>query len=255
MNPVSGGTVKADASKPAISVNRIRPAYEQVSDQLIDLIVRGELKPGDRLPVEADLATNFGVSRGTVREALRILASLDLTYVVRGAAGGTFIAERNPAALSAYLETGIGMLSGTEAVSLDELLEARQLLEVPAARLAAERRTEEHIELLRRAVAEEKAVRADEVRYDHHRQFHALILAAAGNRLLNLMTLPVFGVIRTRFVIQPTEADVWHEIDHDHEAILELISDGDGDGAATAMKDHIIRLNSTYRSIAQRVTR
>lgn len=232
----------------ALAVNRIRPAYEQVADQLLDLLVQGSLVPGDRLPVEADLASSFGVSRGTVREALRVLASRNLVYSVRGATGGTFVAECDPAALSAYLETGLGLLSGAEAISLDELLEARQLLEVPAARLAAERRTKEDIELLKKALDEEQAPKSG-IKYQAHRRFHVVLLEASGNRLLHLMTLPIFGVIRSRFVIQPSETELWHDINHDHSEMLQIIIDGDGDRAAEAMTEHLIKLNSTYRAL------
>lgn len=242
--------VPSRATASLDSVSRIRPAYEQVADQLRQLIVQGDLSPGDRLPSEGDVATAFGVSRGTVREALRVLASANLLYSVRGATGGTFVAQSDPTAISEYLETGLGLLSGTEAISLDELLEARELLEVPATQLAAERRTEQHLVDLHRAVEAERAETG--VRFHHHRRFHVLVLEASGNSLLQMMTVPVFGVIRSQFVIQPSERELWAGIDGDHVEILRLIEDGDGDGAAQAMQNHLVRLNAVYRSMGPR---
>ena len=66
-------------------IHRVKKAYEQVHDQLRDLIVRGELPRGQRLPNEAVLASQFGVSRGTVREALRVLAAQNLIRTAKGA--------------------------------------------------------------------------------------------------------------------------------------------------------------------------
>lgn len=194
------------------------------------------------------MAAAFGVSRSTVREALRSLAASNLVYSVRGATGGTFVSESDPAAISEYLETGIGLLSGTEAVPLDALLEARELLEVPAARLAAQRRTLEHLADLRLALDEEEAT-TESVRYRHHRRFHEAVLAAAGNSLLRVMTQPVFGVIGSRFVLAGDQRDMWRAIDGDHAAILAHIESGDGDAAAATMRDHIVRLNAAYRAL------
>lgn len=242
------GTDSKGKIRPTLVVSRIQPVYQQVADQLCELIVEGNLSPGDRLPKEVDLAAAFGVSRGTVREALRVVASRNLIYATRGASGGTFVAEGDAAALTQYLETGIGLLSGNESISLDELLESRQLLEVPATRLAAERRTNQHLEALRVSLDAESQEVETGTRYYHHRRFHALVLAASGNRLIEVMTLPVFGVIRSRFVAHQSE-EFWSEVDDDHVAILDHITAGDGDRAAAAMQEHLLRLNVRYRAL------
>ena len=79
------------AALPAGPVRRVRKAYEQVYDQLRDWIIRGDLSRGARLPSEAVLAREFGVSRGTVREALRVLAAQNLIRTAKGAGGGSFV--------------------------------------------------------------------------------------------------------------------------------------------------------------------
>src|SRR5262249_20886659 len=75
----------------AMSVRRVRKAYEQVADQLRDLILAGELSRGERLPNENMLAREFGVSRATVREALRLLAAQNLIRTAKGAGGGSYV--------------------------------------------------------------------------------------------------------------------------------------------------------------------
>ena len=74
----------------ALRVNRVQPAYQQVADQLRDRILDGSVAAGDRLPTEVELSEIFGVSRSTVREALRVLASRGLIRTTRGTTGGTF---------------------------------------------------------------------------------------------------------------------------------------------------------------------
>ena len=74
-----------------VPVRRVRKAYEQVADQLRELIMTGELAPGERLPNEALLAREFGVSRATVREALRVLAAQNLLRTAKGAGGGSYV--------------------------------------------------------------------------------------------------------------------------------------------------------------------
>jgi GntR family transcriptional repressor for pyruvate dehydrogenase complex len=228
-----------------IPVARIRPAYQQVADQLRELIVGGSLSPGDRLPVESELTAMFGVSRSTIREALRLLGSQDLINTRRGVTGGTFVSETDASEISEFLETRLGLLTGYELISAEELLEARQLLEVPAARLAAHRRSQTQIEAMRAAIDLERGESERGRRFTHHYHFHSALLDAAGNRLVTVMTVPIFRVIRARF-IQSAPSGFLQEVDSDHELILERVAAEDAEGAAKAMAEHLQRLRTTY---------
>lgn len=244
------GAVGADgiAQKPGeIPVSRIKPAYEQVANQLRDLIVSGRLVPGDRLPVEAKLSATFGVSRSTVREALRSLTAQNLVYTSRGVTGGTFVADTTPGLLSSYLETGLSLLSGMDAITAEELLEARELFEVPATRLAAERRTQVHIDNMRAAIERESGAPGRGAKFERNTHFHTIVLDAAGNKLVEVMTVPIFGVIHSRFLRDDVPAGFWGQVDKDHLAILGHIEAGDGDAAAEAMRVHLTRLRETYQ--------
>jgi GntR family transcriptional repressor for pyruvate dehydrogenase complex len=229
-----------ERSRQALSVKRIRPAYEQVAEQLRELILKGTLSPGDQLPVEAELSAVFGVSRSTVREALRMLSSQSLIYTARGVTGGTFVAETSPDAISDFLETSIGLLSGSHEITADE---------VPAARLAALRRTDEHLEAMRQAIAEEKAETDRGLRFEHHQRFHNALLDAAGNRLLDLMTVPIFRVIRSRFLEGQPARQFWTQVDDDHTEILNCITAGDAEKAALRMHAHLARIRSIYAKV------
>ena len=76
-----------------MTVRRIQSSYRQVADQIQDLIIAGDLVAGQRLPSEAEMIPLFGVSRSTIREALRILSTNGLVVTRRGVNGGTFVAE------------------------------------------------------------------------------------------------------------------------------------------------------------------
>lgn len=231
----------------SLPVQKVRPAYQQVADQLHELVTRGDLAPGDRLPSESDLAAMFGVSRSTVREALRALTSRGLFVTVRGTAGGTFVAKVEPRQVSDFLETSLGLLSG-DGISVGEILEARELLEVPAAGLAAERRTPDQLELLEEVLEREERHRTRGGAFREHRQFHEVVVAAAHNRLLGLMTEPVFRVLQGRFLRDDLTEDSWREIDHDHRRIADRIAAGDVAGAENAMREHLRRLRAVYRT-------
>ena len=144
-----------ERSEGTMPVRRVRKAYEQVADQLRELIVSGELARGERLPNENTLAHEFGVSRATVREALRLLAAQNLIRTAKGAGGGSYVTLPSVDHISEFLHASINLLTEAQDVTLEEFLEARELLEVPAARLAAERRSSHDLDLLREAIPRE----------------------------------------------------------------------------------------------------
>jgi DNA-binding FadR family transcriptional regulator len=237
-----------------LRVRRIQPAYQQVAGQLRRLILQGDLGAGERLPNETELSLMFGVSRSTVREALRVLSSQNLVTTSRGVSGGSFIAHPEPGHITEFLEASIGLLSGTDTLSVASLLEARELLEVPAARLAAARRTPEQAAALREAVAQEQEHLDRGADFEQHQRFHQIVLQASGNPLLEMMTRPVFNVLRTRFLREAAPRSFWEAVAAEHQRINDSIADGDADGAAEEMREHLAHLAETYRQI-DRTTR
>jgi DNA-binding FadR family transcriptional regulator len=231
-----------------LTVRRIEPAYRQVAAQLRELVLRGELAPGERLPNETELSAMFGVSRSTVREALRVLSSQNLITTTRGVSGGSFVAHPSPDHISEFLEASLGLLSGTEAVSVADLLEARSLLEVPAARRAARQRSDEDVATLRAGVREDLQALERE-RFEGNFRFHRVIVEASGNRLLEIMARPIFTVLRTRFLRDQAPRDFWVRVADEHRRIFERVEAADADGAAREMAEHLQHLGSTYLAI------
>jgi len=234
--------------EPLLPVRPVRRAYEQVSDQLRDLLIHGIVFPGDRLPSEIELSERFNVSRGTVREALRTLASEGLVTTTRGATGGTFAAVPKTGDVVQSLTGTISLMAGSREVTIAELLEAREQLEVPATRLAAERRTEAELKLMRAAVPDVTLNIARREIFDINRAFHERVVAAAGNRLLRLMTEPLFVTLNVRFLRDQAGPKTWDQVLAEHRLIYAAIERGDGDAAASAMAEHLGRLRPIYEA-------
>ncbi len=167
-------------------------AYEQVAGRLREQILEGVLPEGARLPNEIVLAEQYGVSRATVREALRLLTAQSLIRTAKGAGGGSYVTVPTAASLSESLRSGIGLLSAAADVTLDELLEARELLEVPAARLAAQRRGQE-LERLRAAIPAEPLRLPIDEQFAYNKEFHVALVEATGNVLLRIAAEPISG--------------------------------------------------------------
>ena len=144
---LEGADAVASEDKPVLVVRRVRPAYEQVAAQLRDLIIRGRSWWVIVCPWSPSSAL-FGVSRSTIREVFRVLSSQNLITTRRGVNGGTFVMKPESEQVQSFLETSLGLMAVGEAISIDELIEVRELLEVPAARLAAARRTDAHVKAL-----------------------------------------------------------------------------------------------------------
>ena len=223
-----------------LPVRRIGPAYQQVAEELRGLILSGELSPGARLPSEPELCASFGVSRSTVREALRVLSSQHLVTTQRGVTGGSFVATPEPRSVSDYLEASFALMAGADEVDVAQLLEAREILEVPAAGLAARRRSADDLAELRAAV--------DAGRHGDQR-FHSLIVSACGNPLLDVVCQPVFAVLRDRFLRDQAPPSFWTRVNRDHIAILRAIEARDAEASSHQMRAHLARLAGTYRRI------
>lgn len=223
-----------------LGLARIRPAYDQIAGQLKLLILNGSLAPGERLPVESSLAAAFGVSRNTVREALRMLSSMGLVRTERGVNGGTFVAQVAVDDVSEFLESRLGLLVGSDSISPAELTEARIMLEVPCARQAAERRTDEDVEALQALVDAERHDRTGWSRGEHSHEFHLRLLRATGNTVLELMLAPVLSISRPN-MLQP-KPGTWDAANDDHSKILDAVRRQDADAAARLTLEHLHRV-------------
>ncbi len=228
------------------------PAYQQLADRLRAEILSGELAPGSRLPAEAELTERLGVSRSTVREALRVLASQRLIVTTRGVTGGSFVTAPAAADVQSFLEASFGLMSGGAALSVAELLEVRELLEVPAAGLAAQRRNATHLDALRATIAAVSvpiSQTSPVERFEANRDFHLHLADAAGNRAIAMLVRPTFTVLQNRYLSDEPNAQEWAKVASDHEEICAAVEVGDAGAASDAMRRHLGALHDTHRML------
>ena len=230
----------------SLDVKRVQSSYIQVADQLRDLILRGDLVTGQRLPAEAELAPSFGVSRSTIREALRILVTEGLLVTKRGVHGGTFVAELDQSRVEGVLSSAFTVLALTNKVGPREFLEAWQAIEVPAAALAARTHGGSHLQELDRTSQALPASASRSARLTQSGDFHSALLASSDNFLLVAMGRPVSTVARARFsATEPTEK-FWRVNTEEHRRIYEAIAKGDEEAARLAVAEHVHTLSTYY---------
>jgi DNA-binding FadR family transcriptional regulator len=220
--------------------------YELVAERLRDRVVHGDLRPGERLPNEAALATDFGVSRATVREALRVLAAQNLIRTSKGAGGGSYVTLPSVDAVSAFVQSSISLLAAADDVTLDELLEARELLEVPAARLAAMRHNEDELERLREAIPDEPLRLGPQRQFVYNQDFHLAVIEGSRNQLLTIAAAPVFAVLQTNLARSKLGVRFHRTINEHHRGIVAAIEAGDADQAGYEMYGHLEWLRPYY---------
>lgn len=222
-----------------------QPAYAVVADSIRRSILSGELMPGVRLPAESELIESYGYSRSTIREAIRSLSSANLVYTTRGVTGGTFVATPSVDHISAHVETGVALLAAAETVTVEQLMDVRQLTEVPAVGRAAFARTDVQLEALDAALRQSTG----RVTYEPKQEFHLLILQAANNPLLELVTAPVFRVLSSRFSRDCAPDGFSEQVDEEHRTIFDAIEAGDSMKAMTVMRLHLDHLDDAYRQM------
>jgi DNA-binding FadR family transcriptional regulator len=212
-----------------------RGRADEVADELLDLVVRGTFPVGQPLPSEAELAARFGVSRLTVREAIRLLASTRVIDVRQGRSSVI-----NPAELWSPLDGRL--LAARSQVESDRLLVARRLLAI--AELAAVRREDSHVERLIAAHEEMTRCHASgdvEGAAEADLAFHGLLFEAADNVFLTALFEPLAEVLRTLRRQTSSVADIRsHALDR-HAAILQAVTFRDAEAARDAMQGHLLQ--------------
>ncbi len=220
-----------------IDPERTGTTTEEVIFQLREMIHRGELRPGDRLPPERDLAKLLGVSRPTLRDGIRSLAAVGVLQPRRGA--GTFVVktEGSPALDSNPLRLMASLHGFTPA----EMFEARKSLEMAIAGLAAERATGDQLASMSEEIAEMFASLDDPEQFlVHDMRFHQTVATASGNRILtslmNMVATILFDV-RSKTVKRAKDLKESAEM---HRTIYRAIRKRDAEAASEAMRDHLM---------------
>jgi len=215
--------------------------FEGSADQVVShvrtLIERGALRPGDRLPAERDLAAQIGVSRPTVRAGLHALAAMGVVRSRHGS--GTFIPNGPPS----LAHEPLSFLAALHGFSRDEMYEARRVLEVGAAGLAAERATPEQLAVLADAVTSLFALMNEPQAFlAHDVDFHRALAASSGNPILAALIEQVSALYyeRRRKTAERAANRDMRAAAEAHRRIYQAIRARDVDGARRAMHDHLV---------------
>jgi GntR family transcriptional regulator, transcriptional repressor for pyruvate dehydrogenase complex len=208
---------------------------EEVVTQVREMIQNGKLRPGDRLPPERELARQLGISRASLRPGLHFLAAIGVLISRHGS--GTYIAAGPPALDSEPLS----MLAALHGFTTEKMFEARRLVEVAVAGLAAEHATDEQLRLMAEEVTETYAALNNPQEYlVHDFGFHRAVAAASGNPILaSFMEMVADILYQRRCKTIGRSRDLKESVEM-HRKIYRAIRARNADAARAAMSEHLI---------------
>lgn len=218
----------------AVASKRVSGA---IVSQIRELIAGRILEPGDRLPPERDLAERFGVSRVSVRDALRVLEVLGLVEIRVGAAGGAFVT----APTTRVVGEGVQNLVMMSAATPEHVAETRLILELGIVTLAVERATDDDVTRMREH-CDSSAVALHEGRYGpgHSEAFHVMLAEATHNPALALLA-ESFGSGLSMVVLRSREDEAARHARSldEHRTLVQTLADRDKTAARRAIAEHL----------------
>jgi len=244
-----GLTTMSSMKRMAMEAKKLplAPSQTRIFDRIIlffkELMENGDLRPGDRLLSERELSSRLGVSRASLREALRALELFGIISIVPGQ--GSYIVPPNFKSLSSVFEL---MLSLKPSIS-ENVLEVRILIEIEAVRLATMRATPEELASIR-SMLDRMPVSLDGNDFGAQAdfEFHKAILEATHNDILIFISETIEGLLRkSHYERRVSLFNIINEREklvHVHREVYEAIEARDADGAAEKMRQHFAYTNS-----------
>lgn len=215
---------------------------EQVVSRIHGMIARGELHPGDRLPAERELSKQLGISRPSLRAGIRTLVTMGVLHSRHGS--GTYVADA-PILDSEQLS----LMAALHGFTFDQMFEARRVLEVQIAGLAAERASGETLAVLAEELANMYATLTDPVQYlIHDIKFHRAIAAASDNPILAALVEMVSAVMYDRRRDTIGRAHDFNESLGMHQRLYRAIRNHKPDEARATMHEHLLLAQRAYRT-------
>lgn len=224
-----------------------RKIYEEVAEAILDMIKKGEIKPGQKLDSVQQLAENFKVGRAAIREALSALRAMGIVEMKQGE--GTFVKEFDPMTFTLPLSTAALM----NMEDVEHLLEVRKILEVGAAFAAATKRTDKDLQAMHFALNEMKGNLDDEELGEKADWlFHMAIASASQNPILVSLMNNVAGMIvetmrETRKIWLYSQQVTAEKIFREHEAIFKAIERKNADEAQHLMLVHLTDVENVLK--------
>jgi GntR family transcriptional repressor for pyruvate dehydrogenase complex len=245
-------TAETAASGRRASLDR-RNTYAKVADDVLEMLKSGELTPGSPMMSEREITQTYGVGRSSAREALRVLEARGL---IVGDGRGSFIVADPITTLSGSIATLLDLQRG----SVRDVYEVRLMIEVENAALAATRRSDQQLEQMKVALAEQR-----DASLAHHEgrgdvqtimeadvRFHMVIAAASSNSLALTIMEGIQTLLRGAQIAVGSISGLSETSLREHHAILEAIDEGAADAARAAMREHLERVEHDAERVLDR---
>ena len=211
---------------------------KQIAEQLRAAIVAGQFKIGQRLPTEDELAQRYGVSRPSVREALKRLAAQNLVRAKRGPTGGNFVVQPSYAELAESLSGAATLLVGMGALGIEEIIEARRALQGSCMDLAASNASETHIQNIEAALIRQQDPEiSDEAFCQADVAFHRALVDATDNGMLRFVMYTVIEALIPVTNMVVTVVRERSDIISLHRQMLEYLKRGDANALKARMDE------------------
>lgn len=225
---------------------KAKKIYEEIVEQIRGMITSGELKPGDKLPPERDMAEFLGVSRASVREALTALETVGILDIRPGE--GTFVKRTSD---SETFES-LTLLLSVEQTPEVQMMEVRRILETESAALAAKRATFADLQKIQASLLVMKSAESISDAVDADVRFHFAIAEATKNsvllRIMNTVADLMHHTFRQDRENLYANPELGARVLIEHEAILKAIQDQNPDEAWAKMLEHINNIESSIGS-------
>jgi GntR family transcriptional regulator, transcriptional repressor for pyruvate dehydrogenase complex len=228
---------------------QVARAFEDIAGQIRGELSHGRLKAGDRLPPERELVVRFGVSRNTLREALRSLEIAGLITLRKGAAGGAFVNDSN----GETIVTSIQDMFSLGAVTAEQITRARISIESAIIRAACEAHTAGDIKRLREnlELAAEATRRNDFfARANLHLEFHMILARATRNPILIVVMEALIGIMR-QFICSIGSQQIADYVLPSRKRFMQYFEARNVDAAMTEMERHLKRVNRNYLALLE----
>ena len=262
--PVYGQTIGADRNRGLACGHRrelnavsarvgaieVPKSCDVLAQRLRERILAGGIAAGQALPAERDLVAETGLSRGSVREALRILEAEGLVHTRPGRYGGSIVSRPSESLLARQ----VGSFARGRGVAFQTLIEAREALEPTLAQLAALNRTDDDLDALEAITRRMEDAVADDVPafLEENVRWHWALAVASGNELLRAFMASIAGLIHDASRAEHVEtADVRAVVVKAHRRILQAIRQRDGEAARRRMERHVKAYSAQIRGAGE----
>jgi len=226
------------------AASRTHKISDQIIEQIRNAILSGRFKPGDKVASEKELMSEFGVSKATLREALRVLEGMGLVEIKKGIAGGVFIAEVD---MKTTIHGIINFLH-FKTVSIKDITMIRYLLEPPVAQIAASRIQPEDIVRLESMIKEDPATPHTIV--SREIGFHRYLVRMTENPILILVMDFIDNILNDIKFQLDLGNEFYHKVAEAHQAILDCLKQKDGIGARREIVHDLLEVGNHMAKVS-----